>query len=292
MPSTSANVKCVAVLGTGAMGAPIARNLAKAGFTVSAWNRTRAKAEPLASEGIRIADTPAEAVRDADLVITMLTDAAAVSAAIEAAAPALRPGTIWVQMSTVGASAGSALAMLAAKYQLIYVDAPVLGSRQPAEQGQLIILGAAPVHARRDVQPVFEAIGRRALWVSDDASSGAASRLKLACNHYVFALTHATAEALALAGKLDVDPLLVIDAITGSPVDNGYFQLKGRAMLEGNFAPSFSLANAAKDARLILEAARDTNLPADVAEASVRRFDRAIAGGHGDKDMAASYLAS
>jgi 3-hydroxyisobutyrate dehydrogenase len=287
----SSAVREVAVLGTGTMGFPIARNLARAGFEVRAWNRTRAKAEPLAQDGVTIAASPADAVRDAGVVITMLTDAPAVRDAIEAAGPGLPPGALWVQMSTVGASPAGGLARLAARHRLIYIDAPVQGSRQPAEQAQLVVIGAGPAHVRRELEPVLDAISRRTFWVGNDASTGAASRVKLAFNHYVFAITHATAEALDLARKLDVDPALVANLITGGPVDNPFFQAKSRAMLQGDFEPSFSLANAAKDARLIAEAARSANVRADLARASLERFERAIAAGHGEKDMAASFLA-
>lgn len=289
-PHTTA-VGNVAVLGTGAMGSPIARNIAKAGFSVRAWNRTPAKTEALAGTGIAVAGSPAEAVRDADVIVTMLTDGDAVLTTMEAAAAQFRPGTLWAQMSTAGGRAASAFAVFADRHELVLIDAAVQGSRQPAELGQLIVMAAAPGNVRPVIEPVFQALGKRTIWVGEDASSGAASRLKLALNHYAFGLTHAIAESLALAEKLAVDPRFVLDVVSGGPMDNGYFQAKGAAIVARDFAPSFTVRNAVKDSRLIAEAAREAHVRGDLIEAGLRRFERALAEGHGEKDMAASYLA-
>lgn len=287
--NTANTAPVVAVLGIGAMGAPIARNLARKGFAVRAWNRTRSKAEALTEAAVFVANTPAEAVDGASVVLTVLKDAESVRQAITAAAPKLGPGMVWAQISTVGVDGLASLAALAASHGLAFYDAPVQGSRQPAEAGQLVVLASGPQAGRAQVQPVFDAIGKRTLWVGDEA--GQSSRLKLALNHYAFALTHAIAESLKLAEALGADPRDVVDVVSGGPMDNGYFQLKGAAILSGDFSPSFALSNAVKDAELIVTAARDNGLVADVAEASLQRFRRAADAGHGDKDMAASFLA-
>ncbi|ABB12642.1 NAD(P)-dependent oxidoreductase [Burkholderia lata] len=291
--STSAtrNATTVAVLGIGVMGAPIARNLARQGFTVRAWNRTRAKADALAADGVAAFATPAETVSDARVVVTVLNDADGVLKAMEAAAPKLAAGTIWVQVSTVGVRGIARLAAFARTHDLVFYDAPVQGSRQPAENAQLVVLAAGPESDRAQVQPLFDAIGRRTLWVADDGSTGAGSRLKLALNHYAFTLTHAIAESLKLAGALGADPRDVIDVVSGGPMDNGYFQAKGALILNDDFRPAFTVANAVKDATLIAQAAHDAGMHADVANASLARFRRAVDAGHGDKDMAASFLA-
>lgn len=279
----------IAVLGTGLMGAPIARNLRKRGFTVHAWNRTTAKAQALVADGVEAFDNPADAVRGADIILTMLKDGSSVREALRAAAPALRQGAIWLQLGTVGIEAITALASLAEQHGLVFYDAPVQGTRQPAEQAQLVILASGPVAQRETVQPVFDAIGKRTLWVAEQP--GASSRLKLALNNWAFALTHGLAESLALAKGLGVDPALVVDVVTGGPMDSGYFQAKAAAILAGNYATSFSTTNAAKDARLVVDAAAQAGVRMDAAEGGLRRFERAVVAGHGDKDMAASYLA-
>ncbi|MBZ4321374.1 NAD(P)-dependent oxidoreductase [Streptomyces huiliensis] len=281
----------IAVLGTGIIGAPVARNLARAGFTVRAWNRTRSKAEALVPDGVHAAATPAEAVDGADVVLTVLTDGPSVLAAIDAAAPKLAPGTVWIQVSTVGEAVGE-LAARATEAGLVFVDAPVQGTRGPAEQGTLVVMAAGPLSVRDTVRPVFDVIGARTVWVGEDGSSGAASRLKLALNAWVIALTTGVGEALALADGLGVDPAHFVDVVSGGPMDSGFFRAKSSAILSGDYTPSFSVDNAEKDARLVLEAARRTGRRLDGTEAGHRRFLRAAEQGHGDADMAAGYFAS
>lgn len=283
------HIPLLAVLGTGLIGAPVARNLRKRGFQVRAWNRTAAKAQALVADGVEAAGSPAEAVKDANIIVTVLKDGPSVQQAMQAAAPALRQGAIWLQLSTVGIEGTNNLAALAGQLGLVFYDAPIQGSRQPAETAQLVVLASGPVAQRDAVQPVFDAIGKRTLWVSEQAGMG--SRLKLALNNWVFALTHGLAESLALAKGLGVDPALVVDVVTGGPMDSAYFQAKAAAILAEDYTASFSIANAAKDARLIVDAAAATGVQLDVAQAGLWRFERALAAGHGDKDMAASYLA-
>jgi 3-hydroxyisobutyrate dehydrogenase len=281
----------IAVLGTGIIGSPVARNLAKGGFEVSAWNRTPIKATELAQHGIQIADTPMDAVKGTDVVVTVLKDGPVVLDTMRTAELGLTKGTVWVQLSTVGADV-SELAAFAAKHDLVFVDAPVQGTRQPAEAGQLVIMAAGPEHAHDLVQPIFDAIGKRTLWVDDDGAAGAASRLKLVLNTWIIALTHGVGEALALAKGLGVDPWQFIDVVSGGPMDNGFFQTKSAAILAGDFSTSFSVDNAEKDARLVLTAAERAGIAMDLVRAGHARFVRASEQGHGGLDMAAGYFAS
>ncbi|TDC65939.1 NAD(P)-dependent oxidoreductase [Streptomyces hainanensis] len=280
----------VAVLGTGIMGAGMARSLLRAGLEVRAWNRTHAKAEPLAADGAQVVGTPAEAVTGADVILTMLRDGAATLAAMRAATPGLAADAVWLQSSTVGPAGLDDLAVLAAEEGLVLVDAPVLGTRQPAEAGQLTVLAAGPSTARSALTPVFSAIGSRTLWVGDEV--GAASRLKLVCNSWVLAVTHGTAEALALAKGLDVDPQHFLDAVEGGALDLPYLRVKAAAIRSGELAPDFTVDTAAKDAGLILAAAESAGVRLDLAAAGADRFRRAAEQGHGAEDMAASYYAS
>ncbi|MFJ2112926.1 MULTISPECIES: NAD(P)-dependent oxidoreductase [unclassified Streptomyces] len=282
----------VAVLGTGIMGAAMARNLCRTGHDVRVWNRTAARAEPLAGDGARLAATPAEAVAGADVILTMLYDGPAAMVAMTAAAPALKPGAVWLQSTTVGAEAVAPLAALAGRHGLLFVDAPVLGTRAPAESGRLLILAAGPEAARAPLATVLDAVGDRTVWLSEDGSTGAASRLKLVCNSWVLALTHGAAEALALAEGLGVDPRHFLEAVAGGPLDCGYLRAKSTAILDGDYTPSFTVTTAAKDARLIAAAAESAGVRLDVAAAGAERFRRAEAQGHGGDDMAATYFAS
>jgi len=274
----------VAFLGTGIMGAPMAANIAAAGLDVRVWNRTRAKAEPLADVAA-VAGSPSAAADGADTLVTMLADGPAVAEAFEAASPA--SGTLWLQMSTVGLDWTDRLAAMAEKAGVVFVDAPVLGTRQPAEQAQLLVLGSGPEEARPAATPVFDAVGTRTIWLGP---AGRGSRLKLVMNAWVLALTNATAESLALARALDLDPRLFLDTIEGGGLDVGYAHVKGGAMLAGEYPPAFPAGLAAKDARLVVEAAGEK---ADVAgaKAVLAHLEAVVEAGHGDEDMAALYRA-
>ncbi|MFJ9565117.1 NAD(P)-dependent oxidoreductase [Streptomyces fuscichromogenes] len=283
----------VSVLGTGIMGAAMARNLARAGHTVRAWNRTRAKAEPLVADGAFLADTPAEAVRGADVVLTMLHDGPATLETMRTASAGLRPGTTWVQSTTTGIEAIADLAALAHEHGLVFYDAPVLGTRQPAETGQLLVLAAGPVAGREAAAPVFDAVGARTVWTGEDGAEGSATRLKLVANSWVIATTNALGEVLALAQALGVDPQSFFDAIAGGPLDMGYLRAKSGLILGDQLSPAqFAVSTAAKDARLIVQAGAHNGVRLDVAAASAARLERAAAQGHGDEDMAAAYFAS
>ncbi|MCG3464203.1 NAD(P)-dependent oxidoreductase [Xenorhabdus bovienii] len=278
----------IAVLGTGLMGAPIARNLQKKGFLVHAWNRTITKALPLQAEGIQVFNTPADAVRDADIIITVLKEGMNVQQVLEEAVSAIRKGAILLQLSTIGIEAAISLDALAEKIGLIYYDAPVQGTKQPAELAQLVILASGPMDKRTEVQPVFDAIGKKTIWVSEQG--GSSSYLKLALNSWVFSLTHGIAESLTLAKGLGIDPQLVVDVIKGGSMDSVFFQSKAAAMLSDDYTVSFSIENAVKDAQLIVDAAKQFNLQIDGANVSLTRFEHALKAGHGDKDMAATYI--
>ena len=283
----------VSVLGTGIMGAAMARNLVRAGHTVRAWNRTPAKAEPLAADGAQIAATPAEAVRDADVVLTMLYDGPAVLEVMREAVPGLRPGIVWAQTTTAGIEAVGELAGFAREHGLVFFDAPVLGTREPAEAGQLTILAAGPEQGREAVTPVFDAVGARTLWTGEDGAAAGATRLKLVANSWVLAATNAAGEVLALAQALGVDPQSFFGVIAGGPLDMGYLHAKTALILEDRLSPaSFAVATAAKDAHLIVRTGQQHGVRLDGAAATADRLTRAAAQGHADEDMAAGYYAS
>ena len=286
--TTDANSPTVALLGTGTMGAGMARNLAAAGIPLRVWNRTREKAEPLAEVGATVAGSPAEAVRGADVVLTMLYDADSVASALEEAGEGLAEGTVLLQQSTVGVDGSARLAEVAESLGLVYVDAPVLGTKKPAEDGALVVLASGPDEVHDRLAPVLDAIGSRTLWVGP---AGTGSRLKLVANAWVLSVLEGIAQSVTLAQALDLDPQLFLDAVQGGAMDAPYVQLKGKVMLAGDFAPSFSVDGAAKDADLILAAAQGAGTDAAVVEVARRYLRRAGEMGHGGEDMAATFLA-
>jgi 3-hydroxyisobutyrate dehydrogenase len=258
----------VALLGTGLMGAPMGRNLLAAGHELRAWNRTRERAEPLAADGATVCDTPAEAAAGAEVVVTMLADADAVERSMEGVSP---EGAVWAQMSTIGIEATERLA------RGDFVDAPVLGSKPAAEQGQLTVLASGPFERCR---PVFDAVGRT---IDLGPTAGTGQRMKLVLNHWVIALVEGVAETVLLAERLGLDPRRFLEIIEGGAMGPPYAKLKGTNMIERRYEPNFSLKLARKDADLIAAVARDLPLARLISE----RMAAAIEAGHGEEDFSA-----
>jgi 3-hydroxyisobutyrate dehydrogenase len=288
--SAAPHGEVIAVLGAGStMGFAMARNMLKAGLRVRAWNRSAEKAQPLEQDGAEICESPADAADGATIVVTMLANADAVADTIEPALQAADSGVVWVQMSTIGEEGTKQCIEIARGHDVAFVDAPVLGTKAPAEQGKLVILAAGPHELRERVQPMFDAVGQKTMWI--DEAPGAATRLKLVANSWVLTVTEGAAETIALAEGLDLDPSLLFEALDGGTLDLPYLRMKGTAMIERNFEPMFRLELAAKDARLVAESAKRHDLELPMLSAIA---DRMTAGAeeHGDKDMAATYLTS
>jgi 3-hydroxyisobutyrate dehydrogenase len=275
----------VAVLGTGIMGSGMARNLIGAGMDVTVWNRSPDRARPLADAGARMATDAAEAVAGADVVVTMLFDTDAVAQVMEWALPAVAPDTVWVQASTVGLDGTDRLAQLAAAHDVGFVDAPVLGTRGPAEEGTLTVLASGPEALRGAVTPVFDAIGSRTIWVGE--RPGDAQKLKLVANSWVGMVITGIAQAVATAEALGLDPQLFFETIAGGPLDTAYGQLKGKSMIASDFPTAFAVSGVVKDLGLIAAAMRGAEVPSGMVEAVAEAFRTAEAAGHGDEDMAA-----
>jgi 3-hydroxyisobutyrate dehydrogenase len=286
----SAPSPSVAVLGTGIMGAPMARNVARAGIPVRAWNRTADRAGPLEQDGVRVAGTVPEAVEGADVVVTMLADAGATLAVADEALDAMRPDAIWVQAGTIGIEPLERCVQAAQRHGVTIVDAPVLGTRKPAEDGTLVVLAAGPDAAIERCSPVFAAVAQRT--VRAGRTPGDATRLKLVLNTWVLALTEGAAETLALAEALGVDFDRVLEAMEGGLMDNPYFRQKTAMMRTGDYPPSFTLRLAAKDAALIHDAAARAGADLPIVEAIAERLAAGVEAGHGDEDMAATYRLS
>lgn len=263
----------VAVLGTGTMGAGMVRSLRRAGIPVRMWNRDRSKAEALTDTGAEAFDSPADAAAGADVVLTMLFDADAAIDVIGQAAPAA--GTVWLQCSTVGPEGADRTVARAGDLDLVLVDCPVLGTKEPAEKGALVLLASGPEEVRERLAPVFDALGSKTLWLGE---AGAGSRLKMACNAWLFMVTAGAAQSIALTRALGLDPADFLAAIEGGPLDAPYVHVKGANMLAGEFPVSFGLTGATKDARLIQQTLRSAGvadrLTAAVLETMEATIDR------------------
>jgi 3-hydroxyisobutyrate dehydrogenase len=291
-PDSAAAGSTIAVLGAGGlMGEAMAVNLARSGLNVRGWNRSKDKAAPLADAGGLVADRPAQAARGADVVLTMLSDGDAVVAAMTGDGGALAemsPESIWLQMSTIGETATTRCIELAAAAGIGFFDAPVLGTRRPAQEGMLVVLASGPEELRERVRPIFDVLGQRTLWLGE---AGAGSRLKLVLNAWVVTVVEAGAEIVALAEGFGLDPRLIFEALQGGALDLPYLRLKGQAMIDREFTPAFRLALAAKDAALVADAAREHGLDLPVLAAVAERMAEG-ARTHGDHDFSATYLTS
>jgi 3-hydroxyisobutyrate dehydrogenase len=287
-----AKEEVVAVIGAGGtMGLPMARNIAKAGIAVRAWNRSREKAEPLTEDGVEVLDGAADAATGASVVLTILSDAEAVIDAMEGSGGVLagaEDGALWLQMSTIGIEGTERCAELTEQHGLTLVDAPVVGTKQPAEQGKLTVLASGPEEARERCEPIFDGISQKAVWLGE---AGTGTRMKLVINSWLLSLVEGLAETIAFAEGIDIDPTQFLETIAGSPIDNAYAQMKGKMMIERSFEPAFKLGLAAKDARLVLEAAQRHDLDLPMLDAIRSQLEEAAAE-HGEKDMSAILLAT
>jgi 3-hydroxyisobutyrate dehydrogenase len=282
----------VAVLGAGGtMGEAMARNVLAAGMPVRAWNRSREKTEALGADGAEICSTPAEAAEGAEVLLTILSDRDAVwdtAGGGDGALGAAPDGALWLQMSTIGIEGTERCAEMARDAGVGFVDAPVLGTKQPAQKGELTVVASGPPEARERCGPVFDAVGRETVWAGE---AGAGTRLKLVVNAWLVSLVEGLAETIAFAEGIGTDPGLFLETIGGGPLDSDYAQLKGKSMIERSFDPAFKLSLAAKDAGLVAEAAERYGLDVPVLDAIRRRLSEG-AENHGDEDMAATFRTS
>ena len=290
VPDDHDNDLRVAVLGTGIMGSAMARRLVAAGLPTTVWDRSPSVTAALGEAGAVVAASAAAAVGDARVVITMLPTADVVTSVVfdGGVAAALGAGAVWAQMGTIGVGATTGIAgrLGEVRPDVLFVDAPVSGSKGPAETGQLLILASGPPAAEAVAGPAFAAIGRRTVWLGQ---AGQGSRMKLVVNAYMSVLIEGVAEALELAGSLGIDPARLGEVIEGGPLDAPIADAKLHKMERGDFAPEFALEWALKDVDLALDAAGGDTLP--LLAALSRQWHAAVDAGHGREDVSAARLA-
>ena len=278
----------VTVLGTGIMGTAVCGPLLRAGHEVTVWNRTKARTAAAAETGARVADTPESAVAEADVVLVTLFDTGAV---LDVMRQALSSGSdaVWLQSSTIGVEGAARVRALAEEHGTDLLEAMMLGTKAPAEQGALTVLVSGPAALDARVADVLDAIAAKVVRVGEEI--GAASALKLVTNAWVGSITGATAQSVALARGLGLDPQLFLDAIADTPVDSRYAHVKGAAMIGRSFPASFTVDGVVKDIGLMIDAAAVAGIPDDLMVAVRQLFITAAEQGHGDDDMAAVVTA-
>ena len=280
----------VAVLGAGIMGSAMTRNLVAAGVDTLVWDRSPQATGPLADAGARVAASAPDAVRDAGIVITMLPTAEVVESVIfdGGTADAFADGCVWAQMGTIGVEAtlriGERLALK--RPDVMFVDAPVSGSKGPAEQGQLLILASGPAAAADALRPVFDVLGRKTVWLGQ---AGHGSQVKLVVNAYMSILIEGVAETMELADRLGIGHQQLAEAIEGGPLDAPIADAKLHKMDRQDYAAEFPLEWALKDVDLAISAAPGDAPP--LLAALSRQWHAAVAAGHGREDISAARLA-
>jgi 3-hydroxyisobutyrate dehydrogenase len=277
----------VAVIGIGTMGAAMTRRLLAGGFEVGVWSRHGQTTVPMLEVGATAFDHATGAVRDADVVISMLATEGATAQVMlgDGVLPAMRPGAVWVQMATIGVETTDWLAAQThgRRPDVDFVDAPVSGSRGPAEQGQLLILASGPHRAAETLAPVFDALGRATMWLGP---AGAGSRIKLVLNTWLAFQTEGAAEAAALADQLGVPSAALFEALRDNPLASPYALAKLARMEERDYGADFSLDWALKDLDLVASAAGGGAAP--IARAIADRWRDLVQDGASGLDVSAA----
>ena len=277
----------VAVLGTGLMGAPMARNLLQGGFAVTAWNRTASKAEALTGQGAEVAESPEAAVADADFVISMLSDGVAACAMVEACSGAMKPGAIWLDMSSTKPEEARTQSAHLATLGLQHLDAPVSGGTRGAEEGTLAIMVGGERADFDRALAVFNAMGRPVLV----GPSGSGQLAKLANQGIVGVTIGAVAEAMLLLQRGGADPAAVRDALRGGFADSTILQQHGERMTSGNFVPGGLSKFQLKDLNNVMAEAEGLRISLPMTEGVRDRFKHFVEAMDGaDKDHSGLYL--
>ena len=280
----------VAVIGAGIMGSAMARNLIAAGLSTRVWDRAASATGPLADAGAVVAASAQDAVRNAGVVITMLPTAEVVDSVIfdGGVAEAFTDGSVWAQMGTIGVAATLRIKdrLAAQRPGVMFVDAPVSGSKGPAEQGQLLILASGPAAAADEAQPVFDILGRKTVWLGE---AGQGSQVKLVVNAYMSILIEGVAETLELADRLGIGHQQLAEVIEGGPLDAPIADAKFHKMDRGDFTAEFPLEWALKDVDLAIGAAGGEAPP--LLAALSGQWHAAVTAGHGREDISAARLA-
>jgi 3-hydroxyisobutyrate dehydrogenase-like beta-hydroxyacid dehydrogenase len=279
----------VGFIGLGNMGSAIARNLIKDGHTLTVYNRTRSRAEPFASLGARIAETPSEAAADAEVLVTMLADDAAVEGVIFAPGNAIQElpaGAVHISMSTISVRMSRVMEKAHTKRQQHYLAAPVFGRPDAAAAGKLFIVAAGPAEQIQGCQPLFDAIGQKTFIAGEEAQ--AANVIKLAGNFLITTVIESLGEAFAFGRAFGVDPHAFLDILTNSLFTAPVYRNYGSMIASDNFEPAgFKLPLGLKDNRLLLAAAEEAAVPMPMASLVHDRFVAALARGLGESDWAA-----
>jgi 3-hydroxyisobutyrate dehydrogenase len=271
------------MIGLGAMGLGMARNLAKAGFLTAVYNRTVAKT---AEFTVAVFDSPEALAADVDLVLMCVSADQDVLSVVEAIALTVKPGTLVVDMSTVSSETAQKAAAILAEKQVAFLDAPVSGGVEGAKNGTLAMMVGGELEALEKARPVLEALAARIIYMGA-TGSGQATK---AVNQIMGAgINQAVTEALAFAQAQGLALDKVIDVISGGASGNWFLQHRGSTMTQGTFAPGFKLALHHKDLKICQSMAAQTGFSTPITDMTVSHYAQLMAEGYGDEDISALY---
>lgn len=291
-PATTDAKPTLGFIGMGTLGVPMAKNLLKAGYSVIVWNRNTTKCEPLRELGAEIAGSAKECAQGCDITFACVSDP---EAAIEVAtgangvAAGMSEGKGYVDVSTIDVDSAKAIAAAIRGKGGMYIEAPVSGSKGPAEQGTLIFLTAGERQLFDKAAPMLEVMGKKSFFLGEDVGAGA--KMKLVINMVMGSMMASFAEGLALAESSGLQQEVLLEAIGLGAIAAPMFALKGPSMTKASFPPAFPLKHQQKDLRLALELAAQSELPITVASASNDTYLKAINSGLGDQDFSAVLAA-
>jgi 3-hydroxyisobutyrate dehydrogenase len=277
----------VGLIGLGLMGGPMGQNLLRAGFPVVVWNRTKAKADDLVREGAKLAADPGAVAGEADVLITIVSDPAALEEVLfgaRGAIEALRPGSTLVDSSTVSPELARQIAAACAEHGVDFLDAPVTGGTWGAKKGELVFMIGGKAEVLERVRPVLEAVGKKFLLLGP---SGAGQTVKLGMNLLLALQVDAFAEALALVTAGGVPAEKLIEVLQSSMARSGVLDVKAPMMVKGEFPASFPLRLMHKDVRLALELARNKGVTLPCGTAAYATYSAVMNSSLDDPDFSA-----
>jgi 3-hydroxyisobutyrate dehydrogenase-like beta-hydroxyacid dehydrogenase len=277
----------IGFIGLGIMGQPMAANILKAGYELMVYNRTAEKAEALAEAGGLVASSPVELSKWADVIILVLTGPEAIDAVLygeQGILSAPPSGKVVINMSTVSPSYTRTLDTCFASNAIVFIDAPVSGSKKPATDGTLIILAGGPRESVNKLEPLLLSMGQKVIYCG---AAGQGSAMKMTVNLLLAVMMEGLCESLNLAQQLELDAGLVLNSILAGPLGCGLFNLKNDMLKQNDFPVQFPLKHMAKDLRFVLQAADEAGAAVPAAHAVFQLYRQGVGLGYGDLDFAA-----
>jgi len=277
----------VGLIGLGLMGRPMGLNLLKAGYSLTVWNRTASRAESLVAAGAKLANSPEEVAGSSDALITIVSDPPALEGVLWGGAGALgslRPGSIYIDSSTVSPALARRIAVASTERQIAFLDAPVTGGTWGAEKGELVFMVGGDPQVLKDAEPILSVMGKRWFHLGPN---GAGQTIKLAMNLILALQVDALAEALALVTAAELEGEKLVEVLQSSMARAAVLDVKAPLLLKGEYPPSFPLRLMHKDMGLALELAKEAGVALPAAAAAYATYSAVKAAAKQDLDYAA-----